>query len=271
MQYVVRIIVFSLLTIATQIGGGAYLISLPLRSVSANRIPIRFLNSLIWFLVVYTALWFATSYLASQFGRYPIRCFDGGYSSLVMQSPMYCLMNRNYVSAKVLRVSEELATDVDRKFPGTITLALDGNFPFLDGFPLLPHLSHDDGNKLDLAFYYKDDTYGYQAGKTNSPIGYWAFELPDEGEHEACSTADLNFSTRWKMRWFEVFNSSLELERERTAYAIRWLAEKGQELGVTKVFVEPHLLSRLAIKGSNLRFQGCHAARHDDHIHFQTD
>ena len=33
-----------------------------------------------------------------------------------------------------------------------MTLALDGGFPFLDGFPLLPRLSHDDGRKLDLAF-----------------------------------------------------------------------------------------------------------------------
>ena len=52
---------------------------------------------------------------------------------------------------------------------------LDGNFPFITGFPLLPHLSHDDGEKVDLAFYYADDT-GYLRGATRAPIGYFAFE-----------------------------------------------------------------------------------------------
>lgn len=32
---------------------------------------------------------------------------------------------------------------------------LDANFPFKDGFPLLPHLSHDDGRKVDIAFMYR--------------------------------------------------------------------------------------------------------------------
>jgi hypothetical protein len=48
----------------------------------------------------------------------------------------------------------ELSREIDRAFPGTTTLYLDGNFPFLNGFPLLPHLSHSDGRKLDIAFYY---------------------------------------------------------------------------------------------------------------------
>jgi hypothetical protein len=34
---------------------------------------------------------------------------------------------------------------MDEKFPGTVTIALDANFPFVNGFPLLPHLSHADG------------------------------------------------------------------------------------------------------------------------------
>ena len=39
--------------------------------------------------------------------------------------------------------------------------ALGGRVPlsFLNGFPLLPHLSHGDGRKLDLAFYYAEGRY----------------------------------------------------------------------------------------------------------------
>ena len=38
---------------------------------------------------------------------------------------------------------------------------------------------------------------------------------------------------------------------------------------VNKVFIEPHLKKRLKLNHSKIRFQGCKAVRHDDHIHFQ--
>ena len=37
-----------------------------------------------------------------------------------------------------------------------------------------------------------------------------------------------------------------------------------------KILLEPHLAHRLGVEGRpNIRFQGCRAARHDDHIHVQ--
>jgi hypothetical protein len=36
------------------------------------------------------------------------------------------------------------------------------------------------------------------------------------------------------------------------------------------VFVEPYLAARLGVTAPAIRFQGCRAARHDDHIHFQV-
>jgi hypothetical protein len=51
---------------------------------------------------------------------------------------MYCLLNRNYVTPPMLDLVSALADDVNQKFPGTTTVVLDGNFPFWDGFPLLP-------------------------------------------------------------------------------------------------------------------------------------
>lgn len=49
-----------------------------------------------------------------------------------------------------------LSREMAHTFPGTVTLYLDANFPFFDGFPLLPHLSHVDGRKRDIAYYYAD-------------------------------------------------------------------------------------------------------------------
>lgn len=38
---------------------------------------------------------------------------------------------------------------------------------------------------------------------------------------------------------------------------------------VQKILLEPHLRDTLAVRFDKVRFQGCFAARHDNHIHFQ--
>ena len=59
------------------------------------------------------------------------------------------------------------------------------------------------------------------------------------------------------------------LEPERTRAALRWLLTDGQQFGVERVFIEPYLAARLGVASPVLGFQGCRAARHDDHIHVQ--
>ena len=39
--------------------------------------------------------------------------------------------------------------------------------------------------------------------------------------------------------------------------------------GLTRIFLEPHLVKKWGITGGVVGFQGCNAARHDDHIHLQ--
>ncbi|MGL4321023.1 MAG: hypothetical protein ACRCS3_09185, partial [Paracoccaceae bacterium] len=56
------------------------------------------------------------------------------------------------------------------------------------------------------------------------------------------------------------------LDGPRTAALIRLLAADPR---VAKVFVEPPLAAALGLSDPKIRFQGCRAARHDDHIHFQ--
>lgn len=48
--------------------------------------------------------------------------------------------------------------------------------------------------------------------------------------------------------------------------ALQWL---GHDDRVGKVFIEPHLKVKFGAESEKVRFQGCRAARHDDHIHVQ--
>ncbi len=56
-----------------------------------------------------------------------------------------------------------------------------------------------------------------------------------------------------------------KLDEERTRELVRLFAE---DKSVRKILIEPHLKSRLKLgQYDKIRFQGCKAARHDDHIH----
>jgi hypothetical protein len=48
---------------------------------------------------------------------------------------------------------------------------------------------------------------------------------------------------------------------------ILWLKERPE---VTKILLEDYLLERLGVDGGKVRFQGCFAARHDDHLHVEV-
>lgn len=232
-----------LLTLVTHVGGLAWLLSLAF--------PRRWLG----FLLSYAALFGMAHLAAPALGRQAVPCFG---EPLRMQSVAYCLTLRNFVTPEMAQVAGAAAEAVARAYPGTVTLALDGSFPFLDGMPLLPHLSHDDGQKLDFAFSYMKDG-AYAPGITRSPFGYWAFELDNETD---CPPVRL--TTRWNMTWLQGLWPDRPLEPERTAALARALLADPM---VGKVFLEPPLARQLGLKDAKLRFQGCRAARHDDHIH----
>lgn len=238
-----HLVLFIFLTLLTQLGGLAWVIAL------------RFRRTLLAFLLAYAALW-AAAYTFSP--RTPIPCFG---EPLRMQSVLYCAMNRHYVTPELASVAQDAATRMASAHPGTITLALDGSFPFLNGMPLIPHLSHDDGEKLDLAFYYTTPDGTYLPGKTRSPLGYFAFEMTPP---EECPQNTVTL--RWNLGWLQPLWPDRPLDALRTTALIRTLAADPR---VAKVFVEPPLASTLGLSDPKIRFQGCRAARHDDHIHFQ--
>ncbi|MGD9783864.1 MAG: hypothetical protein AB7E80_14965 [Hyphomicrobiaceae bacterium] len=238
-------VVAVLLTLLTQIGGIAWLGALTFR------------RYVLAFVLIYSALSLVTTWVAPIFGRTPLSCTASG--PLRVQSLLYCALNRNYVRPELEDVLVDLAKALDQSHPGTLVQVLDANFPFLDGFPLIPHLSHDDGEKVDIAFFYAEQGH-YLPGATRSPIGYFAFE---EGPTRCPRTWP---SLRWDLGMLQPLWRKLEVDIPRTREAVVRLA---QDRRVGKLFLEPHLQRALGVAHQKVRFQGCNAARHDDHVHVQ--
>ena len=233
------------LTVLTQVGGLAWLLALR----SRWRLPA--------FVAIYTAFTVAALWLAPLAGRVPLTC--GGDGPLRVQGWFFCAANRNYVVPELAAVLSDVADGVDDAFPGTQTLVLDAGFPFLTGFPLIPHLSHDDGRKADIAFYYADAD-GYLPGRTRSPVGYFAFT-------PGPSTCPPAFPTlRWSLPVLQPLWPDWQPDDARMRAVLNLLMADDR---VGKVLLEPHLQDRFGVSGGKVRFQGCRAARHDDHIHVQ--
>lgn len=266
MAFVRKLGIFLLLTLLTQIGGVVFLASIG----AARLLGIsRRLTISVIFLGLYGVATMATQAAAPFFGRVPLSCF-GADRTLEVRSPLFCVLNRNYVTPAMHRAANALADHMVLAFPGTVTVALDANFPFLSGFPLLPHLSHNDGRKLDIAFYYRDEKGEMVDGGSRSPIGYFAFEQPHANAPLPCADRNDTLTFRWDLDMLQPFFADWILDETRTSAAVRWLSSQGRQFGVEKIFIEPHLAKRLAVENDTVRFQGCRAARHDDHIHFQV-
>lgn len=195
--------------------------------------------------------------IAPHFGREALPCFAGSERHLQAQSIVYCLANRNYVRPQVKLALRDIADKMAERFPGTTVTYFDANFPFADGFPLLPHLSHKDGRKLDLALFYQ----GRKAGGA-WPFGYWAFTQPPPRTDTPCARDGL---LRWNMAWLQPLLPAHSLDDSRTRGLIETILAKTPQ----KILLEPHLVRRLHLEGRGILFAGCHAARHDDHVHIQ--
>ena len=238
-------LLFILLTLLTQLGGLAWLFATFFR------------RRILVFVSAYFALSVGALMVAPMFGREPIPCISE--STFKMKSILFCALNRQYVTPELKTVLQDFSASMEQQYPQTTTLVLDANFPFIPGFPLLPHLSHDDGRKVDLAFFYKDDD-GFLSGTTKSPIGYFAFE---DGPTDC---PDQMLTLRWNLAWLQRIWPDYDLEPLRMATALQLLSDDER---IGKVFIEPHLKSRFLAHNPKVRFQGCRAARHDDHIHLQ--
>jgi len=221
------------------------------------------------FLVIFSVLYSISSLLivppvAKHFGRVPMP-WQGDVRPLNIAT---CLLNRHYVKPALREAVLASASAVRKKYPGTVTNYLDGCFPFYNGFPLMPHLSHNDGRKLDIAFFYTD-VNGVKSDDSPSWIGYGVYEGPRE--HEENYPLQCKAKGYWQYGILEQVASQRNKNRykfdaQRTAYLVNVLSKQS---AIHKIFIEPHLKTRLALSSPKIRYHGCQAVRHDDHIHVQ--
>lgn len=251
---------FFFLTVLTQIGGIAYLVSLFISSKIKKEF--RFKKTAL-FLATYLLFTFLiVPFIAPIFGREPLR----NNKNISPTNYMTVILNRNYVRPEMNTLLGKTQEILKEK--GIQIKYLDANFPFINGFPLIPHLSHNDGKKLDLSLIYETKT-GKISNLKKSMSGYGDFEEPTYEEfnqiHKCKKEGYFQYDYP-KYVTFGKINQELVFSEKGTKKLIDALLTNSS-LG--KLFIEPHLKQRLKLTDSRVRYHGCRAVRHDDHIHIQ--
>jgi hypothetical protein len=265
------LILVSLLTIVTQVGGIVFLISIltsRLIDKRLNRRLIRFTAKVLSFVTIYLIFVFIiVPLIAKPFGRVPLPLFES--NNVRPTNILTVLLNRNYVRPELRQATFDVARKMNEKYPGTILNYLEANFPFIDKFPLLPHLSHSDGKKLDVSFCYVDAITGEPTNEVPSWIGYGVCEGPREGEFDR--PKDCTQKGFWQYSFMSRTVSQdkkddYPFDSERTKDLVNfYITHKS----IGKILIEPHLKTRLGLTSNKVRLHGCNAVRHDDHVHVQ--
>jgi hypothetical protein len=220
-------------------------------------------------LVCFIALYLIISFLfvppiAKYFGRVHLPIIHT--ENLIPHSLITPLLNRHYVKPELKKQLFGIAESMNSDNPSLKVSYLDANFPFIDGFPLLPHLSHNDGRKIDLSFYYTLDNKKGNLKPSNS--GYGKYVEPTKSEFN--QTRKCKSKGYWHYDYTKFLSlggrNDLEFDINSTKNLV---TEITNELLTQKLLIEPHLKTRMGLSNSKIRFQGCHAVRHDDHIHYQ--
>jgi len=186
-------------------------------------------------------------------------------SQFLARNLAYPLLFRNYVTTELKTELEDSAHTLFLSNNITISY-LDANFPFYNGCPLLPHLSHNDGKKIDISFMYLDKDKKSTTKKPSSS-GYGVFVNSDQNKtNNNCVRKgywQYDFS---KYLTFGTINT-LQLDKTSTSILMSKLLSMPS---TKKIFIEPYLKESLGFSNEpKVRFHGCHAVRHDDHIHLE--
>ena len=251
-----HLIFIVLLTALTQLGGFIWLICLIISYKTKKRKRIMFpLLYLAFNLIIIPPL-------AKVFGREQLPVFN---KELKPRNWIYPLLFRNYVNPRLKIELEDSAHVLFISHNISISY-LDANFPFIDGYPLLPHLSHSDGKKIDICFQYLDSNKK-PTDKKPSTSGYGIYVNSEKSYRiKSCLNKGYWQYDFTKYLTFGAIND-LELDKIKTKLLIKHLLSNNQ---TQKIFIEPHLKQSLGLSHENkIRFHGCQAVRHDDHIHLQ--
>jgi hypothetical protein len=265
------VILFALLTLITQVGGVLLLISIATFQLVKGRIRHWFTKAFVLVLlfcsIYLTSIFTLVPFIAERFGRVPLPLNE--INSLRPTTRLTFFLCRNYVRPELRTLTYDIAKKMNNNFPGTKTNYLEANFPFINKFPLLPHLSHTDGKKLDLSFYYLDKRTGLESDQVPSFIGYGVCEAPRPNEENMPAYCEQ------KGYWQYNFLAGIVSRKNRTEFEFDSKRTKAMAnlfcdqslLGM--IFIEPHLKARLGLTSKKVRFHGCQAVRHDDHLHVQ--
>lgn len=262
-RFILHSIIVVLLTVLSQVGGMIYLISIiAIKSKKKNH---RLKRVTLFFTLYLLSTFLIVPWIAPYFGRQKIQDNDKIKAQFVFTK----LLNRNYVTEELHESLIAIADQFHRKHPQIQLIYLDANFPFFDGFPLLPHLSHNDGKKIDISFIYKDEN-GEITNEKPSNSGYGIFVAPKANETNQTEACQAMGAWQYDFPKYLTFGSQDELEVDAltTKDLIRFILNHSE---VEKIFLEPHLKKRWNLNASKIRFQGCHSVRHDDHIHIQIN
>ncbi len=266
------VIIVVILTVVSQVGGLVLLACIPVFKFTKKwfhkGLSLHFANTGIFIATYLIFISLILPPLASGFGRVPLPIT--GKTNLKPLNYATWVLNRHYVRPALKTILLETSKTMQKKHPGTIVAYLDAGFPFINNYPLLPHLSHDDGEKVDLAFLYRSrSTDEPMNRKAPSFIGYGVFEEPKPGESDYPGRCKAEGYWQYSLLGNIVPQGGkrkMKLDEKRTADLLKILANQ-PEIG--KIFLEPHLKDRLGLSSGKIRYHGCHAVRHDDHIHVQ--
>lgn len=258
-KIIIKTFVFVVLTILTQIGGIVFLVNEVLFRFFKKSRYVKFTAFLILYLI---SIFLINPTIAPFFGREAIK-----HSERIRPTNyLTVILNRNYVVPKMNQLLSKLDSRLNKS---DIQINyLDANFPFIDKFPLLPHLSHNDGKKLDLSLIYETKD-GKISKEQKSVSGYGYFVNPRKNEYhqiDKCIESGYFQYDYPKYLTFGTKNDELIFSERGTKTLINSIL---QDANIGKIFIEPHLKSRLQLTNNKIRYQGCRSVRHDDHIHIQ--
>ena len=271
-EIIKSVLIIGILTILTQVGGLIYLVYKPIGIHIKKRNSNKYKSHLIRILT-FSGLMIIFSLtiiplIANQFGRVSLPIKSSKEIPLKPANLLLVIGNRHYVKPEMKQLIIEVSQQINKKYPKTKITYLDANFPFIDDFPLLPHRSHDDGEKLDIGFLYKNSNTGKRINKLPTILGYGYSEQPRKGEYDQIKKCEeqgywqygfMSKITKEKKRY--------EFDEEANKYLISQII---RDKRTGKIFIEPHLKTRLGFSVQNkVRFHGCKSVRHDDHIHLQ--
>ncbi len=174
----------------------------------------------------------------------------------------HCRRERHFVTPPVRGALIAAARTMRDRYPGETLRFMDASGP-TGRKPFEPHLSHGDGRQIDLALYYTDVAGRplHRFPDTRRYGGYYPAEPPGPGEQIACPGGRKGRAEKPD----PPANRPWRLDEARTQLLIETLVADPR---VRRVLLEPHLERRLGLWGNpKVRFAGCQAARHDDHLH----